>query len=76
MALEEREHPPPRIGRRIRVLVVSLVEERVRGAWVDVELVLELRFGQASIELFDLSTTWGMYSNCSPRGPKPAVRPK
>src|SRR6476619_1224576 len=43
----EPEDPPPRVGARIPVLVVALVEERVRGSLIRHDLVRHLAASSA-----------------------------
>ena len=54
VALEEAEHPAPGVLARFRVVLVAPVEERVRRAGIDVDLVIEPGLGQLGVELLDL----------------------
>ena len=54
MGLEEAEHPAPGVLAGLRVILEAPVEERVRGARVHVDLVVEAGLGEARVELLDL----------------------
>ncbi len=59
MALEEAEHPAPRVLAGFRVVLEPPVEERMRGTRVDVDLVVQPGLGEARVELLDL-----VHRNC------------
>ena len=46
VAIDEGEHPPPGVGRGVGVLLVAAVEEAVRRALVDHDLVLDAGVAQ------------------------------
>ena len=51
---QEAQSPPPRVLRRVGVLLESPVEERVWGAGVDVDLMVDSRLAEQPLETADL----------------------